>query len=105
MVYYSLGNFTSADDDIARTPKGEEEFDNAYQFGLLSTLDVIIDNDILSIDNVKTEIIVNYFIKFVYKTEKSFDWSDEKNHYRYSYGLTKEFIVNTYNKVIQSDFR
>ena len=109
LVYYSLGNFTSADDDIARTPKGEEEFDNAYQFGLLSTLDVIIDNDILSIDNVKTEIIVNYFDQkmrnFKLIPLKDYTEDYEKNHYRYSYGLTKEFIVNTYNKVIQSDFR
>ena len=45
LVYYSLGNFVSSDDDIARTKEGIETFDNAYQVGLLSTLNVIKEND------------------------------------------------------------
>ncbi len=109
LVYYSLGNFVSADDDIARTPKKEEEFDNAYQFGLLSSIKVIKDNDNITIDNVNTEIIVNYFDKnmnnFMLIPLDKYTEDYEHSHYRYSYGLTKEFINNTYNKVINEKYR
>ena len=110
LVYYSLGNFVSADDDIARTPKGVEEFDNAYQFGLLSTLDVILDeNNKVDLENIKTNIIVNYFDKNMrnFKLMPFNDYNDtyEKTHYRYSYGLTREFIKKTYEEVINSEFR
>ncbi len=104
-----MGNFTSQDDDIARTPKGVEEFDNAYQFGLLSSIKVIKDNDNITIDNVNTEIIVNYFDKnmnnFMLIPLDKYTEDYEHSHYRYSYGLTKEFINNTYNKVINEKYR
>ena len=41
LVYYSLGNFLSSDDDIARTKEGVDTFDNAYQFGLLSKIEML----------------------------------------------------------------
>ena len=109
LVYYSLGNFVSHDDDIARTPIGEEEFDNAYQFGLLSTLEITKSSDKINIDNVKTNIIVNYFdnnmsnFKLIPLDDYSEDY--EKSHFRYNKGLTKEFIYNTYNKIIDEKYR
>lgn len=110
LVYYSLGNFVSNDDDIARTPKGQETFDNAYQFGLLSTLNVTVDEDKkINFDNIKADIIVNYF------DERMDNWlliplnqyteDYEKSHLRYNLGLTKDFIENTYSTVISSEYR
>ncbi|MDE5630208.1 MAG: CapA family protein, partial [Bacilli bacterium] len=51
LVYYALGNFTSADDDVERTG---EKFDNADQFGLLSTLKITKENDKISIGDITT---------------------------------------------------
>lgn len=107
LVFYSLGNFTSQDDDIARTPKGQETFDNAYQFGLLSKVKISKDN--LSIESVKTIPIVNYFDtnlnNFLLIPYEKYSEEYEINHYRYSYGLTKEFINDTFVKVIDSNYR
>jgi len=109
LVYYSLGNFVSADDDIARTSKGEETFDNAYQVGLLSNLIVEKENDKINFKEIKTELIVNYFddnmsnfklIPFDIYSDK-----DEKSHYRYKLGLTKNFINEMYENVIDKNYR
>lgn len=110
LVYYSLGNFVSNDDDIARTPKGEETFDNAYQFGLLSTLNVKMDDEgNISIDNVKAEPIVNYFDSslnnWLLIPYDKYTETYEKSHFRYNLGLTKEFINNTFTSVIDEKYR
>ena len=109
LVYYSLGNFVSHDDDIARTPVGEEEYDNAYQVGLLSKLNVTKQDNNITIDTPKTELIVNYFDKdmnnFMLIPFKDYASDYEKNHYRYSKGLTKDFINNMYKKVIDEKYR
>lgn len=110
LVYYSLGNFVSADDDIARTPKGQETFDNAYQFGLLSKISLKIDkNNNIEFDNIKTEPIINYFNKDMRNFEliplSEYNETYEKNHYRYSLGLSKDFINKTFNNVIDENFR
>lgn len=109
LVYYSMGNFVSHDDDIARTPQGDEEFDNAYQVGLLSTLNITKENDIISIEDIKTEIIVNYFDSnmqnFMLIPFHEYSEEYEKSHLRYNKGLTKEFIKNMYNNVIDESFR
>ena len=106
LVYYSLGNFVSADDDISRTG---EKFDNAYQFGLLSTLNVTKENNKIIIDNIKTIPIINYFnqnmrnFELIPYSEYSEDY--ETTHYRYPYNFNKEFIKNMYEEVIDSNFR
>lgn len=110
LVYYSLGNFVSNDDDIARTPKGEETFDNAYQIGLLSTLNVIMDeNNNISFDDIKAKPIINYFDKtmnnWLLIPYEKYTEEYEKNHFRYDLGLTKEFIDNTYTSVINEKYR
>ena len=108
-MYYSLGNFVSADDDISRTPKGQETFDNAYQVGLLSTLTITKNNKDITIKNVKTEPIVNYFDKDMKNFElipfKDYNEDYEKKHYRYSYGLTNKFIKDMYESVIDEKYR
>ena len=109
LVYYSMGNFVSADDDISRTPKGQETFDNAYQVGLLSTLKVTKDKDSIEISDIKTTPIVNYFDKKMNNFElipfSDYTEEYEKNHYRYSYGLTNKFITNMYESVIDKKYR
>lgn len=108
LVYYSLGNFASADDDIARTPVGVEEFDNAYQVGLLSTLNVIKENNVINIRDVKTELTINYFDSnmrnFKLVPYKDYDKDLEQSHYRYNKGFTKEFINQMYNQVIDKSY-
>lgn len=109
LVYYSLGNFVSHDNDIARTKVGEETFDNAYQVGLLSTLNVNKDNDKISFSDIDTELIVNYFDKNMRNFElipyKDYNDEYEISHYRYSKGLTKDFISDMYEKVIDEYYR
>lgn len=109
LVYYSLGNFTSSDDDIARTPKGEETFDNAYQFGLLSTLTIQKDKDNIIFKDIKAIPIINYFDtnlnNFLLIPYHEYSEEYEKKHYRYSYGLTKDFIKNTYESVIDKEYQ
>lgn len=110
LVYYSLGNFVSADDDIARTPKGQETFDNAYQFGLLSKISLKINKDNnIEFDNIKTEPIINYFDKDMRNFEliplSEYNETYEKSHYRYNLGLSKDFINKTFNNVIDENFR
>ncbi len=109
LVYYSLGNFVSADDDIARTPLGEEEFDNAYQVGLLSNLQVELVNENVEFKNINTELMINYFNKnmndFKIIPLDKYNEEYEKSHYRYEKGLTKEFINNMYERVVNKEYR
>lgn len=109
LVYYSLGNFVSADDDVARTKKGYEEFDNAYQVGLLSTLEVVLENDEIKFENIDTDLVINYFDinmrNFKLIPFSLYNENYEKTHLRYSKGLTKEFINNTYINVIDDTYR
>lgn len=106
LVYYALGNFASADNDIERTG---EEFDNAYQFGLLSTLKITKENDKISIGDVSTEPIINYYDKnmknFKLVPMSKYTEELEKSHYRYTNNFNKTFIQNMYNKVISEEFR
>ena len=110
LVYYSLGNFVSNDDDIARTPKGQETFDNAYQVGLLSTLNIEIDKDKkITFKDVKAEAIVNYFDNnlnnWLLIPFDQYDKTHEVSHLRYNLGLNKEFINDMYESVISEEYR
>lgn len=109
LVYYSLGNFTSHDDDIARTKPGYETFDNAYQVGMISTINVSLEDNKISFDNINTELVVNYFDKDMRNFElipfNEYNNEYEINHHRYNKGLTKEFINEIYKKVIKEEYR
>ena len=109
LVYYSLGNFVSHDNDIARTKEGNETYDNAYQVGLLSTLNVIKENGKISFDNIDTDLIINYFDKDMRNFElvpfDEYNENYEINHYRYTKGLNKEFINDIYKNVIDEKYR
>lgn len=109
LVYYSLGNFVSHDDDIARTPKGQETFDNAYQLGLLSSIELEIVDNKLVFNSVDTDLIVNYFNSdmsdFLLIPYQEYTNDYETKHLRYSLGLTKDFITSTYENVIDQKYR
>ena len=105
LVYYSLGNFVSADDEISRTG---EKFDNAYQFGLLSTLKVTKNNNKINISDVKAIPVINYFNKdmrnFKLIPIDKYTSNYETTHYRYQYNFNKDFVLNMYNDVIDAEF-
>lgn len=109
LVYYSLGNFVSHDDDIARTQAGQETFDNAYQFGLLSTIELELVENKLVFNNIDTDLIINYFNKdmsdFILIPYDQYTSEYETSHLRYNLGLTKNFITDTYNTVISPEYR
>lgn len=106
LVYYALGNFTSADEDIERTG---EKFDNAYQFGILSTLKITKEDSKISIGDVTTKPIINYYDKnkknFKLVPIDKYTEDLEKSHYRYSSNFTKSFVENMYKEVISEEFR
>ena len=107
LVYYSLGNFVSADEDISRAG---ETFDNAYQFGLLSTLNISLnENNDLEITNITTEPIINYYDNnlrnFMLMPYKAYTIEYENTHYRYQYNFNKDFVKTTYESVIDKTFR
>ena len=101
LVYYSLGNFASQDDDIARTPKGQETFDNAYQVGLLSQFKVKIDNGKVDFSDITNHLIVNHLNydmkKFTLVPFEQYDEFYEKTHSRYNLGFNREFINGLYD--------
>lgn len=106
LVYYSMGNFVSADDDISRTG---ETFDNAYQMGLLSTLQVEKNKNGIYIKDIKTTPIINYFdtnmrnFQLVPLDEYTEDL--EKSHFRYKYNFNRKFIEQAYMTIISNEFR
>lgn len=106
LVYYSLGNFVSADHIVDRTG---ETFTNAYQFGLLSKLNVSLVDNKLSISNVRTKPIINYYdvnlrnYILIPLDEYSSDY--EISHYLYNNNFNINYIRNTYYSVIDEEFR
>ena len=106
LVYYSLGNFVSADNDISRAG---EIFDNAYQFGLLSQLKVIKNGNNIEFNNIITEPIINYYDSnmrnFLLIPYSEYTSNYETSHYRYNYNFNKNFIRNMYENVIDKNYR
>lgn len=106
LVYYSLGNFVSADHIVDRTG---ETFTNAYQLGLISSLNVSLEDNKISIENIKTEPIIDYYDKnlrnFMLIPYSEYTEEQEKSHYLYNNNFNKNFIETTYNKVIDVEFR
>lgn len=108
LVYYSLGNFVSADEDLDRT-YSDQTFDNAYQVGMMGKLDVVIDENGVKFENIDTEMIINYFDddsrNFELVPFNQYDEDYEKSHQRYDLGLTKEWIENTFKEVVDEKYR
>ena len=108
LVYYSLGNFVSADEDLERT-YSDQTFDNAYQVGMMGKFDVVLDENGLKFENIDTEMIVNYFDADARNFElvplNQYNEEYETSHQRYELGLTKEWIENTFNEVVNEKYR
>ena len=106
LVYYSLGNFVSADYIVDRTG---ETFRNAYQLGLLSKLKINKIDDVVSIDNISSIPIVNYYDinlrNFMLIPFDEYNSDYEVSHYLYNNNFNRDFINNTYESVIDSEFR
>ena len=106
LVYYSLGNFVSADHIVDRTG---ETFTNAYQLGLLSKIDIKMEQEKMTISNIKTEPIINYYNQnlrnFTLIPYNEYTEEQEKSHYLYNNNFNKKFIETTYNTVIDEEFR
>lgn len=106
LVYYSLGNFVSADYNITRT---NETFNNAYQVGLLSQVIVTKENNQIQISKVTTEPIINYYDtnlrNFMLVPYHEYTTELERTHYRYTKNFNKNFINQLYETVIPKEFR
>lgn len=106
LVYYSLGNFVSADHIVDRTG---ETFTNAYQLGLLSKLTVNKVDGVVSIDDIRTLPIVDYYDtnlrNFILIPYNEYSSDYETSHYLYNNNFNRNFISNTYESVIDSEFR
>lgn len=106
LVYYSLGNFVSADHIVDRTG---ETFTNAYQLGLLSKLTVNKIDGVVSIDNIRTIPIVDYYDRnlrnFMLIPFDEYNSDYESSHYLYGNNFNRDFISNTYESVIDAEFR
>ena len=106
LVYYSLGNFVSADHIVDRTG---ETFTNAYQLGLLSKLTVTKVDGVVSIENIRTLPIVDYYDtnlrNFILIPYDEYTSDYETTHYLYSNNFNRDFIKTTYESVIDAEFR
>ena len=106
LVYYSLGNFVSADHIVDRTG---ETFRNAYQLGLLSKLTVNKVDGVVSIDNIRTIPIVDYYDtnlrNFMLIPFDEYNSDFEVSHYLYNTNFNRNFINSTYESVIDLEFR
>ena len=106
LVYYSLGNFVSADHIVDCTG---ETFTNAYQLGLLSKLTVNKVDGVVSIDNIRSIPIVDYYDtnlrNFILIPFDEYSSDYEESHYLYKNNFNRNFISNTYESVIDAEFR
>lgn len=106
LVYYSMGNFVAMDDSIERT---NETFNNAYQVGLLSQITVEKDKNNISITEVNTEPVINYYDQnlrnFMLIPYSKYTEDYETTHKRYSKNFNKAFIDKMYETLIPAEFR
>ena len=108
LIFYSLGNFTSSDDNL--DGRAGPDYVKAYQVALLANIDVELDKDNKVVFNkVSTEPIINYFNKdkrdFRMIPLSMYDDKYEKNHSMYNSGLNKTYINDLYKRIIPEEFR
>lgn len=105
LVVYSLGSFISADNQVTRASK---EFANAYNVSMILQMDFVKNNKTVAIKNINYTPVINYYdqnlenFKLVPLNQYSHEL--EISHNRYSKGLTKDFVINSFNNVIDQQF-
>ena len=100
LVVYSLGSFISADNQVTRaTP----EFANAYNVSMILQITFEKNNNSTIIKNINSLPVINYydqkFENFKLVPIDKYNEKLEKSHNRYSKGLTKDFITNSFNNI------
>ena len=106
LVVYSLGSYISADNQVTRaTP----EFANAYNVSMILQITFEKNNNSTIIKNINSLPVINYydqkFENFKLVPIDKYNEKLEKSHNRYSKGLTKDFITNSFNNVIDQQFK
>ncbi len=101
LCIYSLGNFVSADPYVKRA---KQEFKNAYNVSIMLNLTVSMQEKI-KISDISYTPIINYYDKdlknFKLIPLDKYTEDLEKSHYHYASGFTKQWIIDTYNKLIK----
>ena len=108
LVFYSMGNFTSADNTL--DGRAGPDYVKAYQVALLANINIELNEDkTIKYNTVKTEPIINYFDnnKRNFKMIPLSEYNDEyeTSHILYNQGLNKTYINDLYNKQINQEFR
>lgn len=105
LVAYSLGSFVSADNQVTRATN---EFANAYNISMILQTEFEKKEHKTSIKKVTYTPIINYydqnFENFKLVPLNLYDEELETSHDRYSKGLNKDFIINSFNNVIDQQF-
>lgn len=106
LVVYSLGSFVSADSQVTRA---SNEFANAYNVSMILQTEFEKREHQTIIKKVNYIPIINYYDKdlknFKLIPLNLYDEKLEKSHNRYTKGLTKDFVINSFNNVIDSQFK
>lgn len=105
LVVYSLGSFISADNEVTRA---SQEFANAYNISMILQMNFVKTNNTVSIKNINSIPIINYYDQnlnnFKLVPLDQYTQNLETTHNRYSKGLTKDFVINSFNNVIDQQF-
>lgn len=106
LVAYSLGSFVSADNKVTRA---SDEFANAYNVSIILQINFEKYNNKITINDVQYIPIINYYDKnlenFKLIPLDIYTEQLEKSHNRYSKGLTKQFVIDSFNNVIDEQFK
>lgn len=106
LVAYSLGSFVSADNKVTRA---SDEFANAYNVSMILQINFEKYNNKITINDVQYIPIINYYDKnlenFKLVPLDIYTEQLEKSHNRYSKGLTKQFVIDSFNNVIDAQFK
>ena len=72
LCMYSLGNFVSADPIVDRT---HQEFKNAYNVSMMVSLDIVEENNQISIQNIDYIPVINYYDEDIFIFNRKFEFN------------------------------
>ena len=108
LVFYSMGNFTSADNTL--DGRAGPDYVKAYQLALLANIDIELDdNNKVVFNKISTEPIINYFNsnKRNFRMIPLSDYNNEyeSSHILYNQGFNRTYINDLYSRIIPQEFR